>query len=583
MTALRLGRWWLALALLVLVVPLGPAPRVRAQDTRLVWSRVAGIPDTTWLEDVVMVDPTLAWAVGYSNDGSSQGLVYRLDLRGGHWQVQLDATFAQALFAVAALDAERGVVAGKAGLIARRDSTGRWSSEGPDTPDLWLRSIQLFDEGQAGWAFGNLWPRDGASQAVALHYGDGRWEESSMQDAAPGTFVNAAHIGPGAGWAVGSYLWRLSGNRWRRERSLDFCRGSGCEQSLTGVRVIDAEHAWLVGMQIFTCMICSDHLVIGRRDARGWSNVFPDGIPPSLLPGGHSYNNIWVGGLAFAGATDGLAVGFRVYQNDQGVFTPTRFALRYSDGAWHYESLGPGYHGGPSRVAMADATRALVVGSMGLLMSYGYGEQASPPVIAADDSPAQPAPDPGQPEVRYFAETSHTLRGAFRYFWESHGGLARFGYPLTEEFPTVSGEDGKTYTVQYFERARLEYHPEYAGTPYDVLLGLLGRRATAGRDSEPPFQPTQPGGQPGARYFPETSHTLAPEFVAYWQGNGGLALYGYPISEPLQEVNADDKNSYLVQYFERARFEYHPGVGDAPGTVLLGLLGKEELHAMGWR
>ncbi len=29
--------------------------------------------------------------------------------------------------------------------------------------------------------------------------------------------------------------------------------------------------------------------------------------------------------------------------------------------------------------------------------------------------------------------------------------------------------------MQYFERARFEYHPEYAGTPYEVLLGLLGR------------------------------------------------------------------------------------------------------------
>lgn len=34
--------------------------------------------------------------------------------------------------------------------------------------------------------------------------------------------------------------------------------------------------------------------------------------------------------------------------------------------------------------------------------------------------------------------------------------------------------DGFAYRVQYFERARLEYHPQYAGTPYEVQLGLLG-------------------------------------------------------------------------------------------------------------
>ena len=30
------------------------------------------------------------------------------------------------------------------------------------------------------------------------------------------------------------------------------------------------------------------------------------------------------------------------------------------------------------------------------------------------------------------------------------------------------------YSVQYFERNRFEYHPEFAGTPNEVLLGLLG-------------------------------------------------------------------------------------------------------------
>ena len=35
-------------------------------------------------------------------------------------------------------------------------------------------------------------------------------------------------------------------------------------------------------------------------------------------------------------------------------------------------------------------------------------------------------------------------------------------------------DDGKTYLVQYLERARFELHTEYAGTTSEVLLGLLG-------------------------------------------------------------------------------------------------------------
>ena len=72
-------------------------------------------------------------------------------------------------------------------------------------------------------------------------------------------------------------------------------------------------------------------------------------------------------------------------------------------------------------------------------------------------------------------QTGHTLSGRFLTYWNRYGGLAIFGYPLSEEFQEVNGHDGKTYTVQYFERARFEYHPENAGSFYEVLLGFLGR------------------------------------------------------------------------------------------------------------
>src|SRR3954451_2668162 len=59
-------------------------------------------------------------------------------------------------------------------------------------------------------------------------------------------------------------------------------------------------------------------------------------------------------------------------------------------------------------------------------------------------------------------------------FWDANGGLAQFGYPLSEEFQEKL-EDGKTYTVQYTERARLERHPENA-PPNHIQLGQFGRR-----------------------------------------------------------------------------------------------------------
>jgi len=79
----------------------------------------------------------------------------------------------------------------------------------------------------------------------------------------------------------------------------------------------------------------------------------------------------------------------------------------------------------------------------------------------------------GASELRFFPETSHALGGAFMRSYDQNGGLAVFGYPISEEFDEVLA-DGGTYRVQYFERARMELHPELGGTPYEVQLGLLG-------------------------------------------------------------------------------------------------------------
>ena len=173
----------------------------------------------------------------------------------------------------------------------------------------------------------------------------------------------------------------------------------------------------------------------------------------------------------------------------------------------------------------------------------------------------------GQP--LFFAETGHTLGYAFRVFWDHGGGLAIFGYPLTEVFI----EDGRP--VQYFERARLEWHADLGV----VQAGHLGKWAAQGRTDHPAFAP-QPGAHyAGQIYFPETQHTLGGLFRQYWERNGSLPVFGFPLSEEFLEVNPQDGKTYTVQYFERARFEYHPEL-PAKYRVSLGHLGKQYLDAM---
>jgi len=73
----------------------------------------------------------------------------------------------------------------------------------------------------------------------------------------------------------------------------------------------------------------------------------------------------------------------------------------------------------------------------------------------------------------YFTQTGYNSCGTFLEYWKRNGGEARVGYPISSVIQETIGD--RTYSVQYFERRRLELHPENAGTPYEVLFGLLGR------------------------------------------------------------------------------------------------------------
>ncbi len=88
-----------------------------------------------------------------------------------------------------------------------------------------------------------------------------------------------------------------------------------------------------------------------------------------------------------------------------------------------------------------------------------------------------PIPDSHQSGVQWFSQTGHTLRGVFLDYWNQHGGVQQFGYPLTEEFVDASGPGNMPLVVQYFERNRFELDSESktATLINDVKLELFGR------------------------------------------------------------------------------------------------------------
>ena len=177
------------------------------------------------------------------------------------------------------------------------------------------------------------------------------------------------------------------------------------------------------------------------------------------------------------------------------------------------------------------------------------------------------------PSRVYFSETGHYVSNGFLGYWRTHGGVNILGYPVSEEIQ----ENG--VTVQYFERAVFEYHPNNS-PGWQVELRLLGADQAKGI-ADPAFNPINATSNKNCNFYPETNHSTCNGFRDYWQNNGGLSVFGYPLSEEFSQKNPDTGQTYTVQYFERARFEWHPDSQGVSGTVMLGRLGAQAAQAAG--
>lgn len=104
------------------------------------------------------------------------------------------------------------------------------------------------------------------------------------------------------------------------------------------------------------------------------------------------------------------------------------------------------------------------------------------------------------PDRRYIPQTQHIIQYGFKQIWEQHGAERIFGYPISEEVSEVL-QDGQWHTVQYFERARFEYWPEFP-EGQRVLISHLGRMLapaelmTPQSPNAPPQAPAAPATEP---------------------------------------------------------------------------------------
>lgn len=94
--------------------------------------------------------------------------------------------------------------------------------------------------------------------------------------------------------------------------------------------------------------------------------------------------------------------------------------------------------------------------------------------------PSSSIPALDNPQRRYYPQTGHTLSYAFLQYYDTRGGLDVFGYPISEMF-VANG-----ILVQYFQRGKMEWHPENPLSS-QVTLGNLGREYIAYRGLDPRY------------------------------------------------------------------------------------------------
>ena len=168
----------------------------------------------------------------------------------------------------------------------------------------------------------------------------------------------------------------------------------------------------------------------------------------------------------------------------------------------------------------------------------------------------------------YLGETGHYISGAFLTFWHAQGETAVFGLPLSESF------NQNNHTVQLFEKALLELHPEETDPKNQVQIAFLGRQLTDARGLV--FAAATITTNSTTRtFYQETGQSVAGNFKLFWDKNNGLALLGLPISNELKE------NGVTRQYFERGVLQTRQTT-DGLVQVEVAKAGQELLEVKGW-
>lgn len=150
--------------------------------------------------------------------------------------------------------------------------------------------------------------------------------------------------------------------------------------------------------------------------------------------------------------------------------------------------------------------------------------------------------------VEYFPETGHNVQRTFLDVFEGLGGKEIVGLPLSEE-RFVEGVG----VVQTFEGFSLIFDPTLE-SPWDMQGEHLPQAIKRGFAPSSARRAVNGCTAEGCTYFPETEHSINGAFAEFWQ-QGGLAVFGMPLSEPYSDVTTGS----TLQVFERVILEDRGG------------------------
>ncbi len=359
----------------------------------------------------------------------------------------------------------------------------------------------MLDENN-GWAVG--------SDAV-LRYSSGQWQP--FPHPSPIFPESVATVSDKDAWILeGSRVLQFTGTEWQLPQSLNDV------QRMMDITMLDESTGWAVGF----------NGIILRYDGQEWSRA---GSPTS----DRLYS------VSFGGGSNGWAVGgnYPRYGNSTGtvlhyvagqwitVDVPGIPALTSVSGtpdgsAWAMSPEGIAVHlyadgtheafnipRSVKSVDMVSDSEGWAVGDNGLILHFTPGSLPTTrwrrPVRPARSKCISKRPD-------------IFLSYGFLTYWRNHGGLAIFGYPITEEFternPLPPAGDGKEYTYSISNGPDSSIIRKNKETPYETQLGLLGQNAVAGRlgpEYTPPFTSAAqvPADTPDRRFFaPQKAFSL---------------------------------------------------------------------------